>query len=203
MTPPEFQFKGPDRSCVSPWESVQRRMLSIRRRASMDDLVIQTDLPSGMGASCSRRVIPESCQGAAYSASWGPTAPAKPRIEPDPGTGASHGRRIQPFRRVPYGGGLERQLHRIGALIEDTFYRTCQAAQPGLQPGISGRGDTKELALTLGAGWPRADAAMTSRSYSLGTKQPPRAGLYAAGRPGIAGDEPTNGMDPSGYGRGP
>ena len=110
------------------------------------------------------------------------------------------------FGAPPERGGLERQLHRIGALIETpTFYpylsgRNNLAYFQGISgQGISGRGDSKELDLLLeqvGLGDRGGDKFQT---YSLGMKQRLGIAYTLLGDPELLVlDEPTNGMDPAG-----
>ena len=110
------------------------------------------------------------------------------------------------FGAPPERGGLERQLHRIGALIETpTFYpymsgRNNLAYFQGISgQGISGRGDPKELDLLLeqvGLGDRGGDKFQT---YSLGMKQRLGLAYTLLGDPELLVlDEPTNGMDPAG-----
>ena len=110
------------------------------------------------------------------------------------------------FGATPERGGLERQLHRIGALIETpTFYpymsgRNNLAYFQGISgQGISGRGDPKELDLLLeqvGLGDRGGDKFQT---YSLSMKQRLGLAYTLLGDPELLVlDEPTNGMDPAG-----
>ena len=110
------------------------------------------------------------------------------------------------FGAPPERGGLERQLHRIGALIETpTFYpymsgRNNLAYFQGISgQDISGRGDPKELDLLLeqvGLGDRGGDKFQT---YSLGMKQRLGLAYTLLGDPELLVlDEPTNGMDPAG-----
>ena len=105
------------------------------------------------------------------------------------------------FGESPYGGGLERQLHRIGALIETPTFYPYLSGRNNLAyfQGISGRGDTKELDSLLeqvGLGGRGDDKFQT---YSLGMKQRLGLAYTLLGDPELLVlDEPTNGMDPAG-----
>ena len=105
------------------------------------------------------------------------------------------------FGSPPDGGGLERQLHRIGAIIETPTFYPYLSGRNNLAyfQGISGRGQNDELDDLLdrvGLGGRGGDKFQT---YSLGMKQ--RLGLAYSllGDPELLVlDEPTNGMDPAG-----
>ena len=105
------------------------------------------------------------------------------------------------FGSPPERGGLDRQLHRIGALIETPTFYPYLSGRNNLAyfQGISGRGGPQELDLLLeqvGLGGRAGDKFQT---YSLGMKQ--RLGIAYAllGDPELLVlDEPTNGMDPAG-----
>lgn len=105
------------------------------------------------------------------------------------------------FGAPPERGGLERQLQRIGAMIETPTFYPYLSGRNNLAyfQGISGRGDPGELDSLLeqvGLGGRGGDKFQT---YSLGMKQ--RLGLAYAllGDPELLVlDEPTNGMDPAG-----
>ena len=98
-------------------------------------------------------------------------------------------------------GGLDRQLHRIGALIETPTFYPYLSGRNNLAyfQGISGQGSPEQLDLLLeqvGLGGRGGDKFQT---YSLGMKQ--RLGLAYSllGDPELLVlDEPTNGMDPAG-----
>ena len=106
------------------------------------------------------------------------------------------------FGESPYGGGLERQLHRIGALIETPTFYPYLSGRNNLAyfQGISGRGDTQELDSLLeqvGLGGPRGGDKF--QTYSLGMKQRLGLAYTLLGDPELLVlDEPTNGMDPAG-----
>ena len=105
------------------------------------------------------------------------------------------------FGAEPEQGGLERQLHRIGAIIETPSFYPYLSGRNNLAyfQGISGRGHSGELDSLLervGLGGRGGDKFQT---YSLGMKQ--RLGLAYSllGDPELLVlDEPTNGMDPAG-----
>ena len=105
------------------------------------------------------------------------------------------------FGAAPERGGLERQLHRIGAIIETPSFYPYLSGRNNLAyfQGISGRGHSGELDSLLervGLGGRGGDKFQT---YSLGMKQ--RLGLAYSllGDPELLVlDEPTNGMDPAG-----
>ena len=98
-------------------------------------------------------------------------------------------------------GGLDRQLHRIGALIETPSFYPYMSGRNNLAyfQGISGRGDPAELDLLLeqvGLGGRGDDKFQT---YSLGMKQRLGLAYTLLGDPELLVlDEPTNGMDPAG-----
>ena len=105
------------------------------------------------------------------------------------------------FGKPPEKGELERQLHRIGAIIETPAFYPYLSGRNNLAyfQGISGRGHPGELDEVLdqvGLGGRGGDKFQT---YSLGMKQ--RLGLAYSllGDPELLVlDEPTNGMDPAG-----
>ena len=98
-------------------------------------------------------------------------------------------------------GGLDRQLHRIGALIETPSFYPYMSGRNNLAyfQGISGRGDAAELDALLeqvGLGGRGGDKFQT---YSLGMKQRLGLAYTLLGEPELLVlDEPTNGMDPAG-----
>ena len=98
-------------------------------------------------------------------------------------------------------GGLDRQLHRIGALIETPSFYPYMSGRNNLAyfQGISGRGGPAELDLLLeqvGLGGRGGDKFQT---YSLGMKQRLGLAYTLLGDPELLVlDEPTNGMDPAG-----
>ena len=105
------------------------------------------------------------------------------------------------FGTPPEHGGLDRQLHRIGALIETPSFYPYLSGRNNLAyfQGISGRGDPAELDLLLeqvGLGGRGGDKFQT---YSLGMKQRLGLAYTLLGDPELLVlDEPTNGMDPAG-----
>ncbi len=105
------------------------------------------------------------------------------------------------FGAAPEQGGLERQLHRIGALIETPTFYPYLSGRNNLAyfQGISGRGNPQELDLLLeqvGLGGRGGDKFQT---YSLGMKQRLGLAYTLLGDPELLVlDEPTNGMDPAG-----
>ncbi len=105
------------------------------------------------------------------------------------------------FGQSPEGGGLDRQLHRIGALIETPSFYPYMSGRNNLAyfQGISGRGDPAELDSLLeqvGLGGRGGDKFQT---YSLGMKQRLGLAYTLLGDPELLVlDEPTNGMDPAG-----
>ena len=105
------------------------------------------------------------------------------------------------FGQSPEGGGLDRELHRIGALIETPTFYPYLSGRNNLAyfQGISGRGDAAELDSLLeqvGLGGRGGDKFQT---YSLGMKQRLGLAYTLLGDPELLLlDEPTNGMDPAG-----
>ena len=105
------------------------------------------------------------------------------------------------FGQSPERGGLDRQLHRIGALIETPTFYPYLSGRNNLAyfQGISGRGDPAELDSLLqqvGLGGRGGDKFQT---YSLGMKQRLGLAYTLLGDPELLVlDEPTNGMDPAG-----
>ncbi len=105
------------------------------------------------------------------------------------------------FGAPPERGGLERQLHRIGALIETPTFYPYLSGRNNLAyfQGISGRGNAEELDFLLeqvGLGGRGGDKFQT---YSLGMKQRLGLAYTLLGDPELLVlDEPTNGMDPAG-----
>ena len=105
------------------------------------------------------------------------------------------------FGQSPEGGGLDQQLHRIGALIETPSFYPYMSGRNNLAyfQGISGRGDSAELDSLLeqvGLGGRGGDKFQT---YSLGMKQRLGLAYTLLGDPELLVlDEPTNGMDPAG-----
>ena len=105
------------------------------------------------------------------------------------------------FGQPSAGSGLDRQLHRIGALIETPSFYPYMSGRNNLAyfQGISGRGDPVELDNLLeqvGLGGRGGDKFQT---YSLGMKQRLGLAYTLLGDPELLVlDEPTNGMDPAG-----
>ena len=105
------------------------------------------------------------------------------------------------FGNSPERGGLDRDLHRIGALIESPTFYPYLSGRNNLAyfQGISGRGDPEELDSLLeqvGLGGRGGDKFQT---YSLGMKQRLGLAYTLLGDPELLLlDEPTNGMDPAG-----
>ena len=105
------------------------------------------------------------------------------------------------FGSPPGGGGLERQLHRIGAIIETPTFYPYLSGRNNLAyfQGISGRGHNDELDDLLDRVGLSGRGGDKYQTYSLGMKQ--RLGLAYSllGDPELLVlDEPTNGMDPAG-----
>ena len=105
------------------------------------------------------------------------------------------------FGNSPEAGGLNRQLHRIGALIETPTFYPYLSGRNNLAyfQGISGHEDPAELDSLLeqvGLGGRGGDKFQT---YSLGMKQRLGLAYTLIGDPELLVlDEPTNGMDPAG-----
>ncbi len=105
------------------------------------------------------------------------------------------------FGQSPEGGGLDRELHRIGALIETPTFYPYLSGRNNLAyfQGISDCGDAAELDSLLeqvGLGERGGDKFQT---YSLGMKQRLGLAYTLLGDPELLLlDEPTNGMDPAG-----
>ena len=105
------------------------------------------------------------------------------------------------FGQASERGGLDRQLHRIGALIETPSFYPYLSGRNNLAyfQGISGRSDPAELDFLLeqvGLGGRGGDKFQT---YSLGMKQRLGLAYTLLGDPELLVlDEPTNGMDPAG-----
>ena len=105
------------------------------------------------------------------------------------------------FGHSPERGGLDRQLHRVGALIETPTFYPYLSGRNNLAyfQGISGRGSPEELDSLLdqvGLGGRGGDKFQT---YSLGMKQRLGLAYTLLGDPELLVlDEPTNGMDPAG-----
>ncbi len=105
------------------------------------------------------------------------------------------------FGNSPEGGGLDRELHRVGALIETPTFYPYLSGRNNLAyfQGISGRRNAEELDSILeqvGLGGRGGDKFQT---YSLGMKQRLGLAYTLLGDPELLVlDEPTNGMDPAG-----
>lgn len=105
------------------------------------------------------------------------------------------------FGQPPEMGGLERQLRRIGALVETPAFYPYLSGRNNLAyfQGISGRGrpeDLEPLLARVGLGGRGGDKFQT---YSLGMKQRLGLAYTLLGDPELLVlDEPTNGMDPAG-----
>ena len=105
------------------------------------------------------------------------------------------------FGQSPDGGGLDRQLHRIGALIETPSFYPYMSGRNNLAyfQGISGRGDPAELNVLLEQVGLRDRGGDKFQTYSLGMKQRLGLAYTLLGDPELLVlDEPTNGMDPAG-----
>ena len=105
------------------------------------------------------------------------------------------------FGTPPARGGLDKQLQRIGALIETPTFYPYLSGRNNLAyfQGISGRGTAQGLDSLLeqvGLGGRGGDKFQT---YSLGMKQRLGIAYTLLGNPELLVlDEPTNGMDPAG-----
>ena len=105
------------------------------------------------------------------------------------------------FGQSPERGGLDRELHRVGALIETPTFYPYLSGRNNLAyfQGISGQGSPDELDSLLeqvGLGDRGGDRFQT---YSLGMKQRLGLAYTLLGDPELLVlDEPTNGMDPAG-----
>ncbi len=105
------------------------------------------------------------------------------------------------FGQPPERGGLDRQLHRIGALIETPTFYPYLSGRNNLAyfQGISGRGDPAELDLLLEQVGLAGRGGDKFQTYSLGMKQRLGLAYTLLGDPELLVlDEPTNGMDPAG-----
>ena len=105
------------------------------------------------------------------------------------------------FGNSPEHGGLDRELHRIGALIESPTFYPYLSGRNNLAyfQGISGRGNKEELDSLINQVGLSGRGGDKFHTYSLGMKQ--RLGLAYSllGDPELLVlDEPTNGMDPAG-----
>ena len=109
--------------------------------------------------------------------------------------------RFSLFGTPPGGGGLERQLHRIGALIETPTFYPYLSGRNNLAyfQGISGRGNPEELDSLLERVGLAGRGGDKFQTYSLGMKQRLGLAYTLLGDPELLVlDEPTNGMDPAG-----
>ena len=105
------------------------------------------------------------------------------------------------FGTPPERGGLERQLHRIGALVETPTFYPYMSGRNNLAyfQGISGRSDPGELDLLLEQVGLADRGGDKFQTYSLGMKQRLGLAYTLLGDPELLVlDEPTNGMDPAG-----
>ena len=105
------------------------------------------------------------------------------------------------FGAPPENGGLDRQLHRIGALIETPSFYPYMSGRNNLAyfQGISGRGDPAELDSLLERVGLDGRGGDKFQTYSLGMKQRLGLAYTLLGAPELLVlDEPTNGMDPAG-----
>lgn len=105
------------------------------------------------------------------------------------------------FGQPPERGGLERQLHRIGSLIETPSFYPYLSGRNNLAyfQGISGRGDPAELDFLLEQVGLEGRGGDKFQTYSLGMKQRLGLAYTLLGDPELLLlDEPTNGMDPAG-----
>jgi len=109
--------------------------------------------------------------------------------------------RFMLFGTPPEDAGLDRQLHRIGALIETpTFYPGMSGRDNLLYfQGISGRRDPGQVESLLEQVGLRGRGGDKFQTYSLGMKQRLGLAYTLLGDPELLVlDEPTNGMDPAG-----
>ena len=105
------------------------------------------------------------------------------------------------FGQSPEGGGLDRELHRVGALIETPTFYPYLSGRNNLAyfQGISGRSDTEELDSLLEQVGLAGRGGDKFQTYSLGMKQRLGLAYTLLGDPELLLlDEPTNGMDPAG-----
>ena len=105
------------------------------------------------------------------------------------------------FGNSPEQGGLDKELHRIGALIESPSFYPYMSGRNNLAyfQGISGRGSPKELDSLLDQVGLAARGGDKFQTYSLGMKQRLGLAYTLLGDPELLLlDEPTNGMDPAG-----
>ena len=105
------------------------------------------------------------------------------------------------FGVPPENGGLDQQLHRIGALIETPTFYPYLSGRNNLAyfQGISGRRDPQELDSLLDQVGLAGRGGDKFQTYSLGMKQRLGLAYTLLGNPELLVlDEPTNGMDPAG-----
>lgn len=105
------------------------------------------------------------------------------------------------FGQPPERGGLDRNLHRVGALIETPTFYPYMSGRNNLAyfQGISGRGDPAELDSLLEQVGLAERGGDKFQTYSLGMKQSLGLAYTLLGNPELLLlDEPTNGMDPAG-----
>ena len=105
------------------------------------------------------------------------------------------------FGNSPEQGGLDRELHRVGALIETPTFYPYMSGRNNLAyfQGISGRGDAAELDSLLEQVGLDGRGGDKFQTYSLGMKQRLGLAYTLLGDPELLLlDEPTNGMDPAG-----
>ena len=105
------------------------------------------------------------------------------------------------FGTPPEHGGLDRELHRIGALIETPTFYPYMSGRNNLAyfQGISGRGNPDELDSLLEQVGLASRGDDKFQTYSLGMKQRLGLAYTLLGDPELLLlDEPTNGMDPAG-----
>ena len=105
------------------------------------------------------------------------------------------------FGNSPEQGGLDKELHRIGALIETPSFYPYLSGRNNLAyfQGISGRGDAAELDSLLDQVGLASRGGDKFQTYSLGMKQRLGLAYTLLGDPELLLlDEPTNGMDPAG-----
>ena len=105
------------------------------------------------------------------------------------------------FGQSPEGGGLDRELHRVGALIETPTFYPYLSGRNNLAyfQGISGRSDPAELDSLLEQVGLAGRGGDKFQTYSLGMKQRLGLAYTLLGDPELLLlDEPTNGMDPAG-----
>ena len=105
------------------------------------------------------------------------------------------------FGQSPERGGLDRELHRVGALIESPNFYPYLSGRNNLAyfQGISGYDNPEELNLLLEQVGLAGRGNDKFQTYSLGMKQRLGLAYTLLGNPEVLLlDEPTNGMDPAG-----